>query len=140
MQGRLRAEKAAAPKPAAPVRKPATTAAAARRPPVKPKPASSGNSTAVTALRAANAAADQADDERFMLSDSVDARIKGWKDGKQDNLRALLGSLDTVLWPEANWKKIGMADLVLPTKVKIQYMKGIAKVHPDKVGSERLFR
>jgi hypothetical protein len=26
-----------------------------------------------------------------------------------------------------------MADLVLPGKVKVQYMKGIAKVHPDKV-------
>ena len=38
-----------------------------------------------------------------------------------------------VLWPEAGWKKVGMSELVLPGKVKIQYMKGIAKVHPDKV-------
>ncbi|RMD43722.1 hypothetical protein DV735_g1465, partial [Chaetothyriales sp. CBS 134920] len=84
-------------------------------------------------LRAANAALDRADDEKFALTDAVDLRIKTWRDGKHDNLRALLGSLDTVLWPEAGWKKISMADLVLPGKVKVQYMKGIAKVHPDKI-------
>jgi hypothetical protein len=87
----------------------------------------------VQALRAANAAAEKADDEKFALSDSVDARLNAWKGSKVDNLRALLGSLDMVLWPEAGWKKISMADLVLPNKVKIQYMKGIAKVHPDKI-------
>ncbi|RMZ77218.1 hypothetical protein DV738_g4540, partial [Chaetothyriales sp. CBS 135597] len=91
------------------------------------------DSAAVSRLRAANAALDRADDEKFALTDSVDLRVKTWRDGKQDNLRALLGSLDTVLWPEAGWKKISMADLVLPGKVKVQYMKGIAKVHPDKI-------
>jgi tetratricopeptide (TPR) repeat protein len=88
---------------------------------------------AVNRLRAANDAADRLDDEKFTLADAVDARLAAWKGGKAENLRALLGSLDTVLWPEADWKKIGMADLVLPAKVKVQYMKGIAKVHPDKV-------
>jgi hypothetical protein len=41
--------------------------------------------------------------------------------------------LDRVLWEDAGWKKVGMADLVMPNKVKIVYMKAIAKVHPDKV-------
>jgi len=59
--------------------------------------------------------------------------LMAWKGGKQDNLRALLASLDSVLWPEAEWKKVSLAELVLPNKVKIQYMKGIAKVHPDKI-------
>lgn len=88
---------------------------------------------AVTRLRAANAAAEKADDEKFALADSVDAKLSAWKNGKQDNLRALLGSLDTVLWPEAGWKKVGLHELVLTNKVKVVYMKGIAKVHPDKV-------
>jgi hypothetical protein len=88
---------------------------------------------AVNRLRAANAAAEKADEEKFALADSVEARVAAWKGGKADNLRALLSSLELVLWPEAEWKKIGMAELVLPNKVKIQYMKGIAKVHPDKV-------
>ena len=131
MQGRLRAEKAAnpakpKPRPSAPKRPTPTSTRSA--------PASSSvSNAAVNKLRAANAAADKADDEKFALSDSVDARLTAWRNGKQDNLRALLASLDTVLWPEAGWKKINMADLVLPGKVKIQYMKGIGKVHPDKV-------
>lgn len=133
MQGRLRAEKAANPAKPKPKPRPLVTKSPAststRSAPALP----SASNAAVNKLRAANAAADKADDERFALSDSVDARLTAWRNGKQDNLRALLGSLDTVLWPEAGWKKISMADLVLPGKVKIQYMKGIGKVHPDKV-------
>ena len=90
---------------------------------------------AVRQLRQANAAAERVDDEKFALADSVDARISNWTAGKQDNIRALLVSLDTVLWPEAGWKKVGMHELVIPSKVKMIYMKGIAKVHPDKVSS-----
>jgi hypothetical protein len=126
MQGRLRAEKAAAPQ-AKPKSKPV-----ARKPPTRAV-APAKSSQAVSALRAANAAAEKQDDEKFALSDSVDARLKAWKDGKQDNLRALLQSLDTVLWEGSGWKKISMADLVLPGRVKVQYMKGIGRVHPDKV-------
>ena len=84
-------------------------------------------------LRAANAAAEKADDEKFALTDHVDAKLVTWKGTKADNLRSLLGSLDKVLWPEAGWNKVGMQDLVMPNRVKIVYMKAIAKVHPDKV-------
>ncbi|PLB45979.1 UBA/TS-N domain protein [Aspergillus steynii IBT 23096] len=139
IQGRNRCEKAAgiskpAAKPSAPARRPAPA-------PKKPSAlddlggsASSGmDSAAVSRLRAANQAAEQADEEKFALTESVDARLAAWKGGKQDNLRALLGSLDTVLWPESGWKKINMSELIMPNKVKVQYMKGIAKVHPDKI-------
>ncbi|KAL1597008.1 auxilin-like clathrin-binding protein required for normal clathrin function [Paraconiothyrium brasiliense] len=134
IQGRNRCDKAAgggnqasaAPK-RAPVRK------------VAPKPSAMSDlgpakeSEAVKKLKAANAAAEKADDEKFALSDSVDAKLVAWKGTKADNLRALLGSLDKVLWPEAGWKKVNMGDLVMPNKVKIIYMKAIAKVHPDKI-------
>jgi hypothetical protein len=116
---------------------------AVRKPPSKPASAlaalsgSSGmDSEAVQRMRAANAAAEKADDEKFALTDSVDAKLVAWKGTKADNLRALLGSLDKVLWPEAGWNKVGMQDLVMPNKVKIVYMKAIAKVHPDKVSSQ----
>ncbi|KLJ11983.1 hypothetical protein EMPG_09624 [Blastomyces silverae] len=139
IQGRNRCERAAGinqptPRTSTPVtssrpvqvKKPATPAASSTGHHARP-------AEAVSRLRAANEAADRADNEKFALSDSVEARINAWKGGKQDNLRALLASLDTVLWPEAAWKKISMAELILPNKVKIQYMKGIAKVHPDKI-------
>lgn len=136
IQGRNRCEKAVGfSKPTQPV--PARKKPAARKKATALSDLSRGtsgsDSAAVSRLRAANQAAERADEEKFALSESVDARIAAWKNGKQDNLRALLGSLDTVLWPEAGWKKINMSELVLPSKVKIQYMKGIAKVHPDKV-------
>jgi hypothetical protein len=122
----------------------ATVPAAKRPPPArKPAPRPSAmsdlgggagiDSEAVKRMKAANAAAERADDEKFALTDQVDAKLIAWKGTKAENLRALLGSLDKVLWPEAGWKKVNMADLVLPNKVKIIYMKAIAKVHPDKV-------
>jgi hypothetical protein len=120
--------------------------AAAKRPPPARKPAapklsalsdldgsSAKDSEAVKRMKAANAAAEKADDEKFALTDQVDAKLIAWKGGKTDNLRALLGSLDKVLWEDAGWKKVNMGDLVMPNKVKIIYMKAIAKVHPDKV-------
>lgn len=105
----------------------------AKATPARTAVGNAASTEAVKKLRAANAAAAQADDEKFQLSDSVTAKVDAWKGGKSDNLRALLGSLDLVLWPEAGWKKVGMSDLVMPNKVKIIYMKAIAKVHPDKV-------
>ena len=140
IQGRIRAEKAANPlttRPKAPQsKKPLSAPKRSAMDDLSGRRAvssSASSEAAVNRLRAANAAAEKADDEKFALADSVDARVTMWKGGKADNLRALLSSLEIVLWPEAEWKKIGMAELVLPNKVKIQYMKGIAKVHPDKV-------
>ncbi|KAI4173429.1 MAG: hypothetical protein LQ343_002962 [Gyalolechia ehrenbergii] len=88
---------------------------------------------AVTRLRAANVAAERLDDEKFALSDKVSERVSRWRGGKEGNLRALLASLDTVLWEGSGWKKVGMGELILPGKVKVVYMKGIGRVHPDKL-------
>ena len=135
--GRDRCEKATAvpsqPKPSA-ARKPTA-------PKPRPKasaigdlaPESAQSAEAVSRLRAANAAADRVDDEKFALADIVDSRVKKWRLGKESNLRALLSTLQNVLWEGSGWKEIGMGDLLMPGKVKINYMKGIAKVHPDKV-------
>ena len=135
IQGRNRSEKAAGRGADNAVPVTHRQALAKKAPPLRRQTAASTapSAEAVTRLRAANAAAERADDEKFALADSVDAKLSAWKNGKQDNLRALLGSLDTVLWPEAGWKKVGLHELVLANKVKVVYMKGIAKVHPDKV-------
>ncbi|TID22821.1 uba ts-n domain protein [Venturia nashicola] len=140
IQGRNRCEKAGGGTSARP--SPAPRSAAARKPPPpKPRPSAladlNGGSLsqheAVNKLREANAAAEKADDEKFALTDTVDAKLIAWKGTKTDNIRALLGSLDKVLWEGSGWNKVGMQDLVMPNKVKICYMKAIAKVHPDKI-------
>lgn len=130
--GRQRCQKALAPKP-----KPTPRPIQATKP--RPKPSAMADlgpqksSEAVQRLRDANKAAETADEEKFALSEKVDARISAWRDGKRDNLRALLGSLDQVLWEGSGWKKVGLHELVIANKVKIHYMKAIAKCHPDKV-------
>jgi hypothetical protein len=77
---------------------------------------------AINRLRAANLAAEKADDEKFALSDSVDARIPGLLDGRGEGLRALFGSLDQALWEDSGWEKVGMHG-----------------VHPNKVHFSSLF-
>ncbi|KAF2657120.1 hypothetical protein K491DRAFT_691320 [Lophiostoma macrostomum CBS 122681] len=137
IQGRNRCEQAAGgsdkPASAIPKRAPVRKAAAPKPSALSDLGGPSADSEAVKRMKAANAAADKADDEKFALTDQVDAKLVAWKGTKSDNLRALLGSLDKVLWPEAGWNKVNMGDLVMPNKVKIIYMKAIAKVHPDKI-------
>ena len=132
--GRNRCEKAATPQSH-------TEPSALKRSIPRPRPKVTAtsdlapDSESVTRLRAANAAADRLDDERFALADVVEQRISRWRAGKEGNLRALLSTLENVLWEGSGWKKVGMGDVLLPAKVKVVYMKAIAKVHPDKVNS-----
>lgn len=125
VKGRQRCQTALAPKPKPTAPRPAAAASASLQPPK--------DSAAVTRLREAHEAAAKDDDEKFALADKVDAKVSAWRDGKRDNLRGLIASLDQVLWEDSGWKKVGMHELVMANKVKISYMKAIAKTHPDKV-------
>jgi tetratricopeptide (TPR) repeat protein len=126
MQNADNALDGAAPRANAPTRPTTTTRPPPRRGPTPP-------SEALTRLKQANQEAEAEEQARIELKDSVDSRLGAWKNGKETNLRALVASLDTVLWPELGWQKIGMAELVAPNQVKIRYTKAIAKLHPDKV-------
>lgn len=106
------------------------------KPRAQAKPAQRGPtppSEALNRVREANAAAEAEDQLRHELKDTVDGRLLTWKGGKENNIRALIASLETVLWPELGWQKVGMHELVTPSQVKIRYTKAIAKLHPDKV-------
>lgn len=112
------------------------------RPKPKPKPKSLSTrpappSEALNRVREANQAAEAEDQEKHVLKDMVDAKLLAWKGGKETNLRALVASLDTILWPELGLQKTGMHELVTPSQVKIRYTKAIAKLHPDKVSHSR---
>jgi tetratricopeptide (TPR) repeat protein len=112
---------------AAPASKPKPKSNAAVRREIQP------SGEAVRKLQKAAAAQEAEDSLKADLKDSVDARITAWKSGKENNLRALIASLENVLWPELGWVKVGMHELVTPSQVKIRYTKAVAKVHPDKV-------
>lgn len=114
------------------------TSSSAVKPKPKPRPKpvtfrSVAPSEALKRVREANQAAEAEDQEKYACKDQVDARLMAWKSGKENNIRALIASLDTVLWPELGLQKVGMHELVTPSQVKIRYTKAIAKLHPDKV-------
>lgn len=77
--------------------------------------------------------------QKFELHDQVHEKLQKWSSGKEDNLRGLLMALSDVI-PESTGfafvtdKKITIGDLMLTKKVKINYMKVISSIHPDKLG------
>ncbi|KAJ6466327.1 hypothetical protein C8R45DRAFT_877019 [Mycena sanguinolenta] len=113
--------------PAAPKPKP--------KPKVVPKAGSQPPSEAVTKFRKEIKAQEEEDLAKHQLKDTVDGKLITWKGGKETNIRALLASLDIVLWPELGLQPAGMKDLVTPGQVKIRYMKAIGKLHPDKLNA-----
>ncbi|BGP29407.1 auxilin-like clathrin-binding protein required for normal clathrin function [Rhodotorula toruloides] len=125
--------------PSAPATAPPTSrsspAPAVRPKPRSPAPPVEGSGEAVKALQAQQAAAAAEDDMRLELKDQVDARIAAWKGGKETNLRALIASLDSVLWPELGWKTVGMHELISENQLKVRYVRAISKVHPDKLNA-----
>ncbi|KAF1796921.1 hypothetical protein V8B55DRAFT_1484136 [Mucor lusitanicus] len=152
-QGMSRCRQALNPKKKAPStpKKPATPAAEAKKDDFMsmfdPNAPSTSNtptvsdaelskSKAVAAMRAKAAEQEAEDAEKLEKTDDVNARLAAWKAGKEQNLRALLATLDTLLWPGAQWKGAQMSELINPKKCKIIYMKAISKVHPDKLPSD----
>ncbi|KAI9634278.1 uncharacterized protein MKK02DRAFT_17294 [Dioszegia hungarica] len=106
----------------------------ALKPAARSAPSTSAPSTAVKELRQANAAQEKEDAERLRLKDAVESKLLAWKSGKETNLRALIASLDTVLWEGImGGVKVGMHELITEKQVKIRYMKVIARLHPDKL-------
>lgn len=72
-------------------------------------------------------------EEKHRLADTLNYDIKRWATGKEGNLRALLSSLQHVLWPECGWQPVSLTDLITSTSVKKVYHKATLCVHPDKV-------
>ncbi|OXG23532.1 UBA/TS-N domain-containing protein [Cryptococcus neoformans Tu401-1] len=96
-------------------------------------------SAAVADLRKAAQALEAEEEARLKHKDTVDAKITNWKSGKETNLRALIASLDTVLWDDIvkeGGLRVGMHELVTDKQVKIKYMKVVARLHPDKLNTQ----
>ncbi|KAK1407936.1 hypothetical protein QVD17_39564 [Tagetes erecta] len=75
----------------------------------------------------------QEQDEKHRVAATLDGDIKRWAVGKEGNLRALLSSLQHVLWAGSGWQPISLTDLITSTAVKKAYHKATLCVHPDKV-------
>ncbi|XP_074320942.1 auxilin-related protein 1-like [Silene latifolia] len=71
--------------------------------------------------------------ERHRIGETLDVQIKRWAAGKEGNLRALLSTLQYVLWPECGWQPVSLTDLIVGAQVKKVYRKATLCIHPDKV-------
>lgn len=91
------------------------------------------NNEKLERVKASNDKKQREEQEMFDLHDIVELKLNKWRTGNLNNIRALICSLDSILWPQLNWKPVKLTDLVLDKKVKIYYMKAIAKTHPDKI-------
>mmetsp|Transcript_7792 Transcript_7792/g.10870 ORF Transcript_7792/g.10870 Transcript_7792/m.10870 type:complete len:381 (+) Transcript_7792:49-1191(+) len=78
---------------------------------------------------------DEEQKECDRLRQTLGPKLKDWSEefGRKKNIRALLAGMDKVMWAEANWKSISIADLLEPSKVKKAYYKASRYVHPDKL-------
>ncbi|KAI3810888.1 hypothetical protein L1987_20519 [Smallanthus sonchifolius] len=72
-------------------------------------------------------------EERNRISETLDIEIKHWAAGKEGNLRALLSTLQYVLWPGCGWQPVSLTDLITAANVKKAYRKATLCIHPDKV-------
>ncbi|XP_027331927.1 auxilin-related protein 2 isoform X2 [Abrus precatorius] len=72
-------------------------------------------------------------EERRRIADTVDAKIKRWAAGKEGNMRALLSTVQYVLWPECGWQPVSLTDMITSASVKKVYRKATLCIHPDKV-------
>ncbi|RZC18201.1 auxilin-related protein 1-like isoform X2 [Glycine soja] len=72
-------------------------------------------------------------EERRKIADTADVQIKRWAAGKEGNMRALLSTLQYVLWPECGWQPVSLTDMITSSAVKKVYRKANLCIHPDKV-------
>eukprot|EP00553_Chaetoceros_curvisetus_P002087 CAMPEP_0204625526 /NCGR_PEP_ID=MMETSP0717-20131115/11270_1 /ASSEMBLY_ACC=CAM_ASM_000666 /TAXON_ID=230516 /ORGANISM="Chaetoceros curvisetus" /LENGTH=499 /DNA_ID=CAMNT_0051641249 /DNA_START=28 /DNA_END=1527 /DNA_ORIENTATION=+ len=92
---------------------------------------------ALNEIREREAAKKKSEDEEDVVRRRLEPKIKAWAEehGKKKQLRALLASLDTILWPGAKWKPVNLGDLLDDRKVKLNFHKASRVVHPDKTMS-----
>lgn len=73
------------------------------------------------------------EDLKVKLYDQVQIKINNWKADKPNDIRHLLSTFQDIITWNDNWKPVPTTDLVMPKRVKITYMKAVARIHPDKI-------
>ncbi|KAL9272000.1 J domain-containing protein [Drosera capensis] len=63
----------------------------------------------------------------------TESKIIKWSKGKEGNIRALLSTLQYVLWPNSGWKTVALVDIIEANAVKRAYQKAMLCLHPDKL-------
>ena len=67
-------------------------------------------------IRLQNRAEEAEAQQKAELKDVMEEKLGAWNAGKE-NTRALIASLDTVLWAELGWQQVETHELVSPIQV-----------------------
>eukprot|EP01042_Synura_sphagnicola_P000013 gene13-12_t len=67
-----------------------------------------------------------------------DKSLQAWatNNNEKRNVRTLLSTMHTVLWPGNTWKPVGLGDVIDSKQVKLQYRKAMLVVHPDRCSNQ----
>jgi hypothetical protein len=71
--------------------------------------------------------------EQLALKERHRPAIDAWRARYTGNVRGLLSSMQTVVWPESGWVPVGVGDLLDDAQVRKVWMRANLLVHPDKV-------
>jgi hypothetical protein len=73
-------------------------------------------------------------DELDAAKNKYDNTLTQWAFNNKEkrNVRTLLSTMHTVVWPECSWKPIGLGDVIESSQVKKVYRKAMLVVHPDR--------
>ncbi|KAF7816820.1 auxilin-related protein 2 [Senna tora] len=88
---------------------------------------------AVADMQQRNLQTNMEQEERRRIAETADIQIKRWAAGKESNMRALLSTLQYVLWAECGWQPVSLTDMITSASVKKVYRKATLCIHPDKV-------
>ncbi|KAK0422897.1 hypothetical protein QR680_007853 [Steinernema hermaphroditum] len=70
----------------------------------------------------------------LMVSSADEERVNRWKSGKETNIRALLSSLNDVLWASAEPWRVTLVDLISGEQVREQLQNALSILNPEKAG------
>lgn len=77
-------------------------------------------------------------DETDLAKEKYDKQLDVWASNNKEkrNVRSLLSTMHTVLWPGNTWKPLGLGDVIEAKQVKLQYRKAMLVVHPDRCSAQ----
>ena len=73
-------------------------------------------------------------DEFELAKTKHDKNLENWAHNNKEkrNIRTLLSTMHTVLWPGCSWQAVGLGDVLDAKQVKLKYRKAMLVVHPDR--------
>lgn len=143
MDGKRRVDRIVNPdsyKPTKPTPKPSTTASTTTSKSSTPKPATTSTKATTTKPNRTTSIATEVELDPLAV-DEINNSVTQWAQLKNNDLRQMLINLQVIIPPNSititpKLLTLTLNDLVLPKQVKLNYMKVISSIHPDKLASQ----